>query len=55
MNINDLEAAIGFEIPIIIPIILILYMVAMLLIGLWAAKKVKNAEDWFVGGREMGP
>ena len=55
MSINDLEAAIGFEIPLIIPIILILYMVAMLLIGLWAAKKVKNAEDWFVGGREMGP
>lgn len=24
-------------------------------VGLWAAKKVKNSEDWFVGGRSMGP
>lgn len=55
MSINDLEAAIGMDIPTIVPIVLILYMAAMLLIGLWAARKVKNAEDWFVGGREMGP
>ncbi len=55
MNINDLERAIGMDIPIIVPIVLMVYMVAMLVIGLWAARKVKNAEDWFVGGREMGP
>ena len=55
MTINDLETAIGFSIPLIVPAVLIIYMVAMLIIGLWAAKKVKNSEDWFVGGRGMGP
>lgn len=55
MSINDLETAIGMSIPLAVPAVLILYMVIMLAIGLWAAKKVKNAEDWFVGGREMGP
>ncbi|MEA4932273.1 MAG: sodium/proline symporter [Lawsonibacter sp.] len=55
MSINDLESAIGMKIPMIVPIVLIVYMASMLLIGLWAARKVKNAEDWFVGGREMGP
>lgn len=55
MSISDLESAIGMKIPMIVPIVLIVYMASMLLIGLWAARKVKNAEDWFVGGREMGP
>lgn len=34
---------------------LLVYMAVTLLIGLWAAKKVKSSEDWFVGGRSMGP
>lgn len=55
MTINDLETAIGFSIPLIVPAVLIIYMIAMLIIGLWAARKVKNSEDWFVGGRGMGP
>lgn len=55
MSINELERAIGMKIPTAVPIILIAYMALMLLIGLWAAKKVKSSEDWFVGGREMGP
>lgn len=55
MSINDIEQAIGMEIPALIPIILVLYMIVMLAIGLFAARKVKNAEDWFVGGRGMGP
>ena len=38
-----------------VPIILIAYMALMLLIGLWAAMRAKSSEDWFVGGREMGP
>lgn len=55
MNIENLEKAMGIDIPIIVPIVLIAYMLLMLVIGLWAAKQVKNAEDWFVGGRAMGP
>ncbi len=55
LNIGNLEKALGFDIPIIVPVMLILYIVAIMLVGLWAAKKVKNSEDWFVGGRSMGP
>ena len=55
MTKNALEQALGFEVPIIVPVMLVIYMAAILLIGLWAAKKVKNSEDWFVGGRSMGP
>lgn len=55
MNIQNLEQEIGIEIPFIVPLILIIYMLAILLIGLWSARKVKNSEDWFVGGRSMGP
>lgn len=55
MNISDLESAIGMSIPIEVPVVLVAYMALMLLIGLWAAKKVKSSEDWFVGGRDMGP
>lgn len=55
LNINELEKALGFDIPSIVPIMLIIYIVAILLVGLWAARRVKNSEDWFVGGRSMGP
>lgn len=55
MSIAELERAIGKAIPMEVPIILIAYMALMLLIGLWAARRVKSSEDWFVGGREMGP
>ena len=55
MNISELESAIGMSIPFEVPVVLIAYMALMLLIGLWAAKKVRSSEDWFVGGREMGP
>lgn len=55
LNIDNLEQALGFDIPAIIPIMLVIYIVVILAIGLWAAKRVKNSEDWFVGGRSMGP
>ncbi|MCB6992266.1 sodium/proline symporter [bacterium 210820-DFI.6.37] len=55
LNINDLEKALGFDIPLIVPVMMILYIVVILLVGLWAARRVKNSEDWFVGGRSMGP
>lgn len=55
MKIQNLGHALGIDIPIIVPIVLIIYMVAILAIGLWAAKQVKSSEDWFVGGRQMGP
>lgn len=55
LNIDSLERALGFQIPVIVPVILVLYMATILMVGLLAARKVKNSEDWFVGGREMGP
>lgn len=55
MNIDSLEKALGFDIPVVVPVILVIYMAAILLLGLWAARRVKNSEDWFVGGRQMGP
>jgi sodium/proline symporter len=55
LNIKNLEEALGFDIPLIVPAMLIIYMVAIIIIGLWSARKVKNSEDWFVGGRSMGP
>lgn len=55
LNIHNLEDALGFDIPHIVPIMMVIYMAAILAVGLWAAGKVKNSEDWFVGGRSMGP
>ena len=55
LNINSLEEALGFKIPLIVPIMMIVYIVVILAVGLWAARRVKNSEDWFVGGRSMGP
>ena len=55
MTKNTLEQALGFDIPITVPVMLILYIAVIMFVGLWAAKKVKNSEDWFVGGRSMGP
>ena len=53
MTRSTLEQALGFDIPLIVPIMLILYIAVIMVVGLWAAKKVKNSEDWFVGGRSM--
>ncbi len=36
-------------------IVLILYKSLLLLIGFWAQRRIKNQEDFFLGGREMGP
>lgn len=55
LNISNLEEALGFDIPLIVPAMLVIYMVAIIAVGLWSAKKVQNSEDWFVGGRSMGP
>lgn len=55
LNISNLEEALGFDIPLIVPAMLVIYMVVIIAVGLWSAKKVQNSEDWFVGGRSMGP
>lgn len=55
MHIENLASALGVDVPIIVPAILLLYMFCMLVIGFYAARKVKSTEDWFVGSREMGP
>lgn len=55
MHIENLASALGIEVSLIVPIILLLYMFCMLAIGFYAACKVKSSEDWFVGSRELGP
>ncbi|MFZ1331499.1 MAG: sodium:solute symporter family protein, partial [Flavobacteriales bacterium] len=35
--------------------IFILYMIALLAMGFWFMRKNESAEDFFVGGRSMGP
>ena len=32
-----------------------IYLLAMILIGVYSVKRVKNAGDYFVGGRSFGP
>ncbi len=36
-------------------IYVIIYFVAMMLIGLWASRKVKSSEDYALAGRSLGP
>lgn len=39
----------------IVLVTLVLYQALLLLIGYWASKRVKNEEDYFLGGRQLGP
>jgi len=55
MNIQNLSQALGIDVPIEVPAVLIIYMLIMLIIGFLATKKVTSSEDWFVGNRQVGP
>lgn len=55
MQIEKLSEALGVDVPLIVPLVLILYMIVMLAVGFIAAKRVRSSEDWFVGSRRMGP
>lgn len=35
-------------------IIIILYFIAMLIVGMYVSRKVKSSKDWMVGGKQMG-
>lgn len=35
-------------------IVILVYFIVMILIGLWAMRRVKGQEDYFMGGREFG-
>ena len=39
----------------IVLVTLVLYQALLLLIGYWASKRVNNEEDYFLGGRQLGP
>jgi sodium/proline symporter len=39
----------------VILITLILYKVMLIAIGFWASKRTKNTEDFFIGGKTLGP
>ena len=43
-----------FAMQLIDYIVLVLYFVGMIAIGLWAMKRVKDQEDYFMGGRGFG-
>lgn len=32
-----------------------LYLVVMLLVGVWFVKRIKNTDDYYVAGRTLGP
>ena len=51
MTRSTLEQALGFDIPLIVPIILILYIAVIMVVGLWAAKKVKNSAKYLAIGK----
>ena len=36
-------------------VILLLYGLALALVGVWAGRKVRQAEDFYVAGRRLGP
>jgi SSS family solute:Na+ symporter len=42
----------GFTVADIVAIVL--YFVAIMLIGYWAMKRIKNQVDYFLGGRRFG-
>ena len=35
--------------------IIVLYMIGMLLVGVWFVKRIKNTGDFYVAGRTLGP
>ena len=35
-------------------VVLILYFAGMVSIGIWAMRRIKNQEDYFMGGRGFG-
>ena len=39
----------------IYPVVLIVYLVVMVLIGLITRRRTKNVEDFYIGGRQIGP
>src|SRR5688572_920287 len=41
--------------PVTLIVLLILYSVALILLGTWAGRAVRGASDFFVAGRSLGP
>ncbi|MHB9070801.1 MAG: sodium:solute symporter family protein [Sedimentisphaerales bacterium] len=40
--------------PIIDVVVIVIYFIAVLLIGIWASHRIKNREDYFLAGRRFG-
>ncbi|MDD7409360.1 MAG: sodium/proline symporter [Anaerovoracaceae bacterium] len=40
---------------IFMTISIVVYLIMMVLIGLWSSKKNKNTDDFYLGGRQLGP
>lgn len=36
-------------------VVIVLYLIFMLLVGVWFVKRVKNTDDYYVAGRTLGP
>ena len=43
-----------FGLPFVDVITIILYFAVVLIIGIWASRRIKNQEDYFLGGRRFG-
>ena len=39
----------------IVAIILVAYQLLLVAIGIWATSRNRNVEDFFLGGRKLGP
>ena len=39
----------------IVAIVLVVYQILLIAIGIWASSRNKNVEDFFLGGRKLGP
>src|SRR5512138_1821534 len=43
-----------FGLPLIDVFVIVGYFLVMILIGLWAMRRIKSQEDYFLGGRRFG-
>lgn len=39
----------------IVAVVLVVYQILLIVIGIWATSRNKNVEDFFLGGRKLGP
>ena len=46
--------ALGTESMIVTLVLIVVYFIILLVIGVWASKKINNSEDYMLAGRSLG-